>query len=130
MLDRNYYVICDDNCKFESMTKEQIYDAIAEATGSTPTPVDEAFITQIKEQNANHNLKVWKGTEAQYNAIASKDADTLYIIGTNTVKSVNTLKEEITSQLGTAATKNITISTLEPTSAEGNDGDIWIVYEA
>lgn len=80
MSERNYYVICDDNCRFEGMTKEQIYDAIAEATGSTPTPVDSAFITKIKEQNANHNLKMWKGTEAQYNALAEKDTDTLYII--------------------------------------------------
>lgn len=81
MSERNYYVICDDNCKFEGMTKEQIYDAIAEATGTTPTPVDEAFITKIKEQNANHNLKMWKGTEAQYAALQTKDTDTVYIVG-------------------------------------------------
>lgn len=85
MSERNYYVICDDNCKFEGMTKEQVYDAIAEATGSTPTPVDEAFITKVKEQNANHSIKFWKGTEAQYNALTEKDTDTVYIIGTNEV---------------------------------------------
>lgn len=89
MNERNYYVICDDNCRFEGMTKEQIYEAIAEATGTTPTPVDEAFITKIKEQNAQHSLKVWKGTEAQYNALSTKDADTLYIIGTNEVKPID-----------------------------------------
>lgn len=87
--ERTYYVICEDNCRFEGMTKEQIYDAIAEATGVTPTPVDEAFITKIKEQNANHNLKVWKGTEAQYNAIQNKDADTLYFIATNAIRPVD-----------------------------------------
>lgn len=89
MSERNYYVICDDNCRFEGMTKEQIYDAIAEATGTTPTPVDEAFITKIKEQNAQHSLKVWKGTEAQYNALAQKNADTLYIIGNNVVRVIS-----------------------------------------
>lgn len=92
---RRYFVICEDNCKFESMTKEQIIDAIAEATGSSPTPVDEAFITQIKEQNANHNLKMWKGTEAQYNALGEKDDDTLYIVGTNKVANIGEINAAV-----------------------------------
>lgn len=95
MPERIYYVICEDNCKFEGMTKEQIYAAIAEATGHTPTPVDEAFITMIKEQNANHNIKVWKGTAAQYNALETKENDTLYFIDTNTVKDVTDLENAI-----------------------------------
>ena len=53
MSERNYYVLCDDNCRFESMTKEQIIAAIAEATGHTPEDIDAAFITRIKEQNKN-----------------------------------------------------------------------------
>ncbi len=85
MSERRYFVICEDNCRFESLTREQIFAAIAEATGSTPTPVDEAFITKIKEQNANHSLKMWKGTEAQFNALEEKDADTIYFIGTNKI---------------------------------------------
>lgn len=95
MSERNYYVLCDDNCRFEGMTKEQIYDAIAEATGMTPTPVDSAFITKIKEQNASHNLKMWKGTEAQYNALEEHDTDTLYIVGTNKVKSVDAIEYDV-----------------------------------
>lgn len=80
MSERTYYVICEDNCKFEGMTKEQIFDAIAEATGATPTPVDEAFITKIKEQNAQAATKLWVGTKAEYNAIETKATDTVYII--------------------------------------------------
>lgn len=30
----------------------------------------------------------------------------------------------------TAMLRNITISTSEPTSTDGNNGDIWLVYEA
>lgn len=67
--ERNYYVLCDDNCRFESMTKEQIIAAIAEATGATPTHIDDAFITKIKETNANEALKFWIGTSAEYNAL-------------------------------------------------------------
>jgi hypothetical protein len=76
---RKYYVLCDNNCKFESMTKEQIITAIAEATGATPTNIDDAFITKIKEQNKGVAVKVWIGTTAEYNAIAEKDAYTVYI---------------------------------------------------
>lgn len=94
---RTYYVICEDNCRFEGMTKEEIFDAIADATGNTPTPVDEAFITKIKEQNANHSIKIWKGTQAQYNALSETDSDTIYFIGTNAVKSVDGIEDDITA---------------------------------
>ena len=77
---RKYYVICDNDCLFESMTKEQIYDAIANATGNTPTSVDEAFITKILEQNKQESMKFWRGTQAEYNALQEVSADTYYII--------------------------------------------------
>lgn len=74
-----FWVFCDKNCKYEGMTKEQIITAIAEATGKTPTNIDDAFITKIKEQNKGGVLKFWRGTTAEYNAITVKDADTFYI---------------------------------------------------
>lgn len=78
--NRTYYVICADNCKFEGMSKEQIIAAIAEATGSTPTRIDDAFITKVKEQNAGAALKFWVGTQAEYNAITEKEKNCLYIL--------------------------------------------------
>lgn len=75
-----YYVISMGNNLDESMTKEQIIAAIAEATGETPTSVDDAFITKLKEQNKNKALKLWVGTQAEYNRIQSPATDTLYII--------------------------------------------------
>lgn len=69
MLDRNYYVICDDNCKFPSMTYEQIIEAIAEATGNVPEHVEDAFITKVQESNHSGNLTFWKGTQAEFNAL-------------------------------------------------------------
>lgn len=104
MAERNYYVLCDDNCRFEGMTKEQIYDAIAEATGHTPTPVDEAFITMIKEQNRNNNTKIWTGTAAQYNALATKDSNTLYFVNTNKIEAVDLPDVWPISKGGTGAT--------------------------
>lgn len=104
MPERKYFVLCNDNCRFEGMTKEQIYAAIAEATGHTPTPVDEAFITMIKEQNANKNIKVWKGTAAQYNALATKDSNTLYFVDTNKIEAVDLPDVWPISKGGTGAT--------------------------
>lgn len=67
--ERNYYCICDDNCKFPTMTYEQILEAIEEATGNVPEHVEDAFITKIKESNKNANLTFWKGTQAEFNAL-------------------------------------------------------------
>lgn len=82
LVERNYYVICDDNCRFPAMTKEQIIAAIEAATGHVPSEqdIDQAFITKIKELNKNAELQWWVGTEAQYNALSEKDVHTLYII--------------------------------------------------
>ncbi len=82
MSERNYYVLCDDNCRFESMTKEQILAAIYESSGYVPSQeeIDAGFITKIKEMNKNGQLKWWVGTEAEYNAVSEKDDNTLYVI--------------------------------------------------
>lgn len=94
MLDRNYYVIRDDNCLFPGMTKEEIYDAIAQATGHTPTPVDEAFITKIKEQNGNLDTKLWIGTNAEFIALTERESDTVYLI-LDAVSEYDTIQNEI-----------------------------------
>lgn len=107
MSERNYYVICDDNCKFPAMTAEQVLQAIAAATGATGTPINEAFITQIREQNKSDNLKFWRGTTAEYNAITQKDANTFYILTDDTrYTDINTLVEEVEEQI-TALTEAV-----------------------
>lgn len=83
MAEKKYYVICADDCLYEGMTKEQTIAAIAEATGNTPTRVDEAFITKIQELNKNKNLSFWYGTEAEFNALGVT-AEKMYIkVGTD-----------------------------------------------
>lgn len=87
MADRIYYVIRDDNCMTEGMTKEQIYTAIASATGNTPTDVDSAFISKIKELRASNTVQIWTGTEAQFNALLPTPSvhKSVIRIGTNGV---------------------------------------------
>ena len=82
---RMYYCYCDSNCKFETMTKEQILAAIAQAveTGSVGD-CDTGFITKVKEQNSGSCVTLWVGTRAQYNAIAEKAKNCMYIITDDT----------------------------------------------
>lgn len=74
-----YYVLALGNNLYEGMTKEQIIAAIVEATGVTPSSIDDAFITKIKEQNRNNNLKFWIGTTAEYNALETPENNCFYI---------------------------------------------------
>ena len=50
-------------------------DAV-DATNATTAVV----ATTVDDQNAVPNAKVWTGTAAQYAALGSKDADTLYFV--------------------------------------------------
>lgn len=94
---RKYYVFCEDRCLFEALTKEQTIAAIAEATGVVPESIDidAAFITKIKEQNGNEAVKIWIGTEAQFNALETKADDTLYIYTTDFEEDITTEVEKI-----------------------------------
>lgn len=99
--EKKYYVLCANNCKFESMTKEQILAAIAQAvsTGEIKN-VDTGFVTKIKEQNSGAALSFWVGTTAEYNAIPDKTANCFYILTDDTMKqdienAINELAREI-----------------------------------
>lgn len=108
MSERNYYVICDDNCRFEGMTKEQILTAITQAVEQGEIhDVDTGFVTTIKEQNAQKPLKFWVGTQAQYNAISAPEENTLYLITDPQIddelqEQIDELREDVSAipQLG------------------------------
>ena len=80
-----YYVICDDDSRHESMTKEQILAAIAQAleTGKIGE-CDTGFVTKVKETNGGNSLTFWVGTQAQYNALEAVAENCLYIISDDT----------------------------------------------
>lgn len=93
---RKYYCICDSNCKFETMTKEQILAAIAQAveTGKIGN-CDAGFITKVKEQNSGGYVTFWVGTQASYNALDNIEQNCLYIITDDTTESdiMNSLQD-------------------------------------
>ncbi len=78
---RKYYVMCDNKCLFEGMSKEQILTAIEQAVSTGEIQdIDTGFVTRIKEQNKGTALTFWVGTTAQYNAIEQKAENCFYIV--------------------------------------------------
>ena len=77
------YVICDNNCKFEGMTKEQILAAIAQAVETgTVGDIDAGFITTIKTINGIA-LKFFVGEQAAYDELSEEEKKNLFAIITN-----------------------------------------------
>lgn len=94
------YVICDQNCKYEGMTREQILAAITQAVESgTISDVDTGFVQTIKTING-HALKFFVGEQSEYDALTDEDKKDLFAIITNdTTKeglfdAINTLQTE------------------------------------
>lgn len=91
------YVICDQNCKFESMTKEQILAAILQAVNEgTIGDIDAGFITTIKTINGQ-SLKFFIGEQSAYDALSDKEKENLFPIITNddTISGINEAIEEL-----------------------------------
>lgn len=85
MSERKYYCLCDSNCKFETLNKEQILSAITQAcSGAAVIDPDASPISKVKEGNAGKSVTFWVGTQAQYNAIAAKDPYCVYVITDST----------------------------------------------
>lgn len=75
-----YSVIREDGVRVEGLTKEQTLDALEEKTGKEPVGIDRAFITKLRNFCTENNLSLWMGTDAEYQSIQEKDANTLYIV--------------------------------------------------
>nr|DAJ98133.1 MAG TPA: hypothetical protein [Caudoviricetes sp.] len=84
-----YNVFNGDDCAFESMTKEQIYELIANSIAQgelAGVDAENPFITRIKEQNKGVPLTFWVGTQAEFNAIETKANNCFYIITDSTAQ--------------------------------------------
>lgn len=85
MSNKNYKVLCGDDCLHDGMSKEQILAAIEQiiSTGEIQD-IDTGFITKIKELNTSAALRFWVGTNAQYNALPEKVENCFYIMTDDT----------------------------------------------
>ena len=115
-----FYVLCDKNCKYESMTKEQILTAITQAINDGEiTNVDTGFVTTIKEQNANTGIKFWVGTQAKFNALEEKPQNCLCLFTDDT--TLSDIEAEL-KRIGSIAEENAAaINRLGATVAYDND---------
>lgn len=101
MAERNYWVLCDDNCRFPAMTKEQILTAIAQAVSTGKIgDIDTGFITTIKTINGTA-LRFFVGTQNEYEALSEDDKKSVFAIITNDTSkegieaAIKTLEDEI-----------------------------------
>ena len=114
--ERTYHVISDDNCKFESMTKEQILAAIVQAVeGHSISDVDTGFVQVLKEQNHGTGLKFWVGSSAEYNALQTIEQDVFYILTDDT--ELDDMEADIASFRASLEAMGDTVSDLSDTVA-------------
>lgn len=77
------YVLCGQNCKYESMTKEQILAAIIQAVNEgTIGNIDTGFITTVKTITGTP-LSFFVGTQDEYEALTDAQKTNLFAIITN-----------------------------------------------
>lgn len=87
------YVLCDNNCKYESLTKEQIYTAIVQALeNGTIEDVNTGFVQTIKTIN-NIPLKFFVGSQASYDALKDEQKENLFAIISDDTSKENLIKK-------------------------------------
>lgn len=122
-----YYIFDDKLCKHEGMTKEEIINAIAQATGVTPSDIDEGFISTIVETNRSRSLHIWKGTQAEYNALETHDPATFYIIDDDT--TIEDLQADFEGLRTTVAGVASDLNDFEQQYAQDTADSGWISFK-
>lgn len=94
------YVLCDANCRWEGMTKEQILTAITQAVNEgTISNIDTGFVQTIKTVNGK-GLKFFVGEQSEYDALTQEDKEDLFAIISNDVAKDDLLNAIETVKLG------------------------------
>lgn len=133
---KTYYCYCDDHCKYATFTAEQIVGLLEYVIENNALPSDLivdgtidssaqiSAVNSIIEQNHNKSLKIWVGTQAEYDAYTG-DKTNLFAI----VSDDNT-KEEILTALNqnTNNIDKILDGTL-PVSVKKSDGTMKQITE-
>lgn len=110
---KKYFCFCSSNCKYETMTKEQILTAITQAaSGESVIDPDAGVLTKVKETNNGGYITFWVGTQAQYNALQGNIVQNcLYIITDEAAKEdISKALQQINDRLE-AVEKNVADNT-------------------
>lgn len=83
---KKYYCYCDSNCKYETLTKEQILTAIQQAVvGQQIIDPDGGVISKVRELHTGDHVTFWVGSRAEYNALQGNvERNCIYIINDDT----------------------------------------------
>ena len=74
-----------------------------------------------------HRKTLWSNVKAKLKSYF----DGLYVaVVSNVLSAILKANATATAGLGTLQVRNIAASTSDPTASDGNNGDIWIVYES
>ena len=113
----SYYVIGNNKCLYEGMTKEEILAAITQAVETHEiTDVDTGFVTKLKEYNRNVQVTYWIGTQNEYDALQSIEPNRLYFISDDTfgadvaaaIANANASIESMSNTLSNIQTATVT----------------------
>ena len=100
------YAICDANCRWETLTREEILAAITQAVNEgTISNIDTGFVQTIKTINGK-GLKFFVGEQSEYDTLTEEDKKDLFAIITN-----DTTKEGLLNAISTLQTKLTDIET-------------------
>lgn len=69
-----------DNSSNANFIKSMDFDTYGHVTSVTSGDVSTEYVSGVIETNASINKQFWTGTQAEYDAIATKDPDTIYLI--------------------------------------------------
>lgn len=109
--EKKYYCFCDSNCKYETLTTEQILTAIQQAAeGQQIIDPDSGVISKVKELNAGDYVTFWVGSRAEYNALQGNvQKNCIYIINDDTsANDLNTKLQELDEKLKAAQAASAT----------------------
>lgn len=101
------YAICDNNCRYETLTREQILTAIMQAVNEgTIGDIDAGFITTVKTINGR-KLKLFVGSQSEYETLTDDDKQNLFAVITNdtTKEGINAVLDGLESDLDGLETK-------------------------
>ena len=79
--ERQVFALDEGKNSWLTMTKEQILTAIMQAVNDGAIgDIDAGFVTKLQEMNKELPVQLWLGTSAEFNALESKEQNTLYIL--------------------------------------------------
>ena len=106
---KKYYCFCSSNCRYETMTKEQILTAIQQAVeGQQIIDPNGGVISKVKELHTGDHVTFWVGSRAEYNALQGNvERNCIYIINDDTSgDDLNKTLQQMNEKLDAAGKNN------------------------